>query len=66
MAPATSHLAQALAAASRVTSQELLSIRRRRLPLAQAATQALEQAQAMTVATQGMGLATQGQGLATI
>jgi len=62
MAPATSHPAQELAAASRVTSQELLSTRRRRQALAQAlaqaATQALEQAQAMTVATQDLGLAT--------
>ncbi len=68
-APAISHPAQALAAASSLTSQELLSTRRRRVPLAQAlaqaATQALEQAQAMTVATQDLGLATQGMGLAT-
>ena len=63
--PATSHLAQALAAVSSLTSQELLSTRRKRVPLAQAATQALEQAQAMTVATQDLGLATQGMGLAT-
>jgi len=40
-APAISHPAQALAAASSLTSQELLRTRRRRLLLAQAATQAL-------------------------
>ncbi len=69
-APATSHPAQALAAASRVTSQELQSTRRGRLALtqvpAQAATEAQEQAQAMTVATQDLGPATTlGLGLAT-
>lgn len=68
-APATSHPAQALAAASRVTSQELQSTRRGRLALtqvpAQAATEAQEQAQAMTVATQDLGLATQDLGPAT-
>ena len=70
MAPATSQPAQAVAAASRVTSQELLSTRKGRQALAQAlaqaATQALDQARLMTVATQDLGLATQDLGLVTI